>query len=538
MPLTGAAGAAVVLSQLARAVGADEAGDAAEPHPPPAGGEAPQAPGGTAAETDPADRALGALTRALRDRTALLVLDGFEQAVGAAPLLVALLAACPRLTLLVTSRVVLRVSGEHVFRLRRWRCRHPARSRAPRTWSGTPRRRCSSSGRGRRTPTWCWTTRAPWRWPRSCRRLDGLPLALELAAARTPLLAPPALLARLERRLPLLTGGARDLPPRQQTLRATIAWSYALLTPDQQAVLRRLGVFAGGATLADAEEVCAAAGGLAGGVLDGLDALINSSLAHHADAELPARLVLLDTVREFAQEQLAAQPREAELTRWQHARCFRRLAEVLGGRAAGPGPARLDGAAGAGARQPPGGAALGPGPRPGPGRIGGPGGGVRRPGRRRRDGGGRRPGARAPAGRRRGARPPSWRCGWPARWARPAAGWGASGRRGATSPRGGSGWPRRSRCRTGRRRTPAPPPCSPPAASPPIRGTTPRRWPCWRRAWRSGAGPGTPRPRPGRCSASPRSSSPPASPRGSTSWQRRRSPPSATGATWAARPTA
>ena len=258
VPLAGAAEPAVVLSQLARAVGADETGDATELRRPPAGAEAPEAPGGMIGATYPADRGLSVLIRALRDSTALLVLDNFEQAVGAAPLLVALLAACPRLTLLVTSRVVLRVSGEHVFRLR------PLALPAP----GAVTR---ATDLDRYAATALFVQRARAAHPdlplgdesaaavaEICRRLDGLPLALELAAARTPLLPPPALLARLERRLTLLTGGARDLPPRQQTLRATIAWSYALLTPDQQAVLRRLGVFAGGASLPDAEEVCAA----------------------------------------------------------------------------------------------------------------------------------------------------------------------------------------------------------------------------------------------------------------------------------------
>jgi hypothetical protein len=143
-----------------------------------------------------------------------------------------------------------------------------------------------------------------------CARLDGLPLALELAAARIGILTPQALLARLEQRLPLLTGGPRDLPDRQRTLRETVAWSYDLLTPEEQALFRRLAVFVGGWTLAAAEAVAGGDGG--GDVYDGLSSLVAKSLVTHQDgAGGEPRFALLETVREFALERLAASGEEA-----------------------------------------------------------------------------------------------------------------------------------------------------------------------------------------------------------------------------------
>ena len=133
------------------------------------------------------------------------------------------------------------------------------------------------------------------------RRLDGLPLALELAAARLRILTPAALLARLDRRLPLLTGGSQDLPDRQKTLRATIAWSVDLLPGDQQVLLRRLAVFAGGATLEAVEAVCAGNGD----ALDGLTGLVEQSLVRQREErDDEPRFAMLETIREFALEQL------------------------------------------------------------------------------------------------------------------------------------------------------------------------------------------------------------------------------------------
>jgi tetratricopeptide (TPR) repeat protein len=150
-----------------------------------------------------------------------------------------------------------------------------------------------------------------------CARLDGLPLAIELAAARVRLLPPQAMLARLERRLPLLTGGARDLPARHQTLRGAIAWSYDLLTPEEQKLFRRLAVFVGGCTLEAAEAVGNAAGDLDLEILDGVDSLVDKSLLRQEEqADGEPRVVMLETIREYGLEQLEASGEAADVRRW------------------------------------------------------------------------------------------------------------------------------------------------------------------------------------------------------------------------------
>ena len=147
-----------------------------------------------------------------------------------------------------------------------------------------------------------------------CRRLDGLPLAIELAAARVRLLSPAALLARLDQRLAILTGGARDLPARQQTLRAAIAWSYDLLVPPERALFARLAVFAGGCTLESAEAVCSAVGGLSLDLLDGIDSLAQKSLLRQEGGPGgEPRFTMLGTIHEFARERLRELPDEQEL---------------------------------------------------------------------------------------------------------------------------------------------------------------------------------------------------------------------------------
>lgn len=159
-----------------------------------------------------------------------------------------------------------------------------------------------------------------------CRRLDGLPLALELAAARIKVLTPAALLANLDRRLPMLTGGARDLPGRQQTLRATIAWSYQLLDPSLQRLFRRVTVFVGGCTLSAAAAVCLRDCETQEIVLDQLTALVNQSLLQPAESvNGEPRFRLLETIREFGLEQLTGEG-EAEGLLRRHAEYFRTLA--------------------------------------------------------------------------------------------------------------------------------------------------------------------------------------------------------------------
>src|SRR5581483_6416050 len=159
-----------------------------------------------------------------------------------------------------------------------------------------------------------------------CARLDGLPLAIELAAARVRALPPGALLARLAQRLPLLTGGARDAPARQQTLRDTIAWSAGLLGPAEQTLLRRLSVFAGGCTLDAASAVCDADRDLGCDMLDGLSTLVEHNLVRETEANGEPRFGMLETIREFAREQLDASDESAALQR-RHAHYFTALAE-------------------------------------------------------------------------------------------------------------------------------------------------------------------------------------------------------------------
>jgi len=304
----------------------------------------------TAAQTlgvgDPGGRPpLEAVAAHLRHRQLLLVLDNFEQVLGAGPALVELLAACPRLRVLVTSRAALRVSGEHEYAVPPLAL--PAAGGPAAPGGG------AAAAVGRHDAVRLFVERAlgvkadfvltdanAAAVAAVCRRLDGLPLALELAAARVRLLPPQALLARLERRLPLLTGGARDRPARQRTLRATIAWSYDLLAPAERALFRRLAIFAGGFTLEAAEALAAAAPALEGDVLEGLDALVGQSLLQPEEAPVrgappAARFALLETVREFALERLAAEDDAAALRR-AHAAHYLALAERAAPELAGP----------------------------------------------------------------------------------------------------------------------------------------------------------------------------------------------------------
>jgi predicted ATPase/DNA-binding CsgD family transcriptional regulator len=309
------------------------------------------------------DRPLSdALAAYLRDKQMLLVLDNFEQVLSAAPLVATLLAAAPDLHVLTTSRAVLHLSGEHEFAV-------PPLALPPRsnTTESTEHREIGRAAPPPSAESYVITLANLTQYEavrllidraqavksdfavtndnapavaEICYRLDGLPLAIELAAARLKLFSPQALLGRLEHRLPLLTGGPRDLPARQQTLRATIDWSYNLLEPEEQVLFRRLGVFVGGCILEAAETICV--GGRRGesgdssalqtltqlptSVLDGLSALLDKSLlrAEYADGE--ARFIMLETIREYALEQLAARG-EAETLQRCHAAFFLALAE-------------------------------------------------------------------------------------------------------------------------------------------------------------------------------------------------------------------
>jgi predicted ATPase/DNA-binding CsgD family transcriptional regulator len=267
---------------------------------------------------------LEALLDHLRERRLLLILDNFEQLLDAAPVVVTLLRAASRLTLLATSRAALRVSAEHEHPVAPLEL--PAEGvpgdvhdllKYPATRLFVERARAVRPGLALDTETVPAIVDI-------CRRLDGLPLAIELAAARVRLLTPAAILPRLERCLVLLTGGPRDLPARQQTLRAAIAWSYDLLDDGERTLFRRLAVFAGGWTLDAAETICAP---LSAEAIDGLASLVDESLVFKdAAGSAEPRFGMLATIREFAAEQLVEAAEEADLRR-RHAAYFQSLAE-------------------------------------------------------------------------------------------------------------------------------------------------------------------------------------------------------------------
>ena len=251
----------------------------------------------------------------LRRQHALLVLDNFEQVLDAAPAVARIAAACPRLKVLVTSRESLRVQGEHE--------------------QPVPPLAIHAAGEDALSPCMClFEQRAQEMRPdfridaenhaavaEICRRLDGLPLAVELAAARTRVLSPQAMLPRLDRSLSLLTSQRRDLPARQQTLRGALSWSYDLLRPDEQAFFRRLGVFTGGFPEEAAAEIIADTGVDA---LDGLTSLADKSLLARSEQDGVTRFHLLETVREFALERLVEAGDDRSI-RTRHARWVRDL---------------------------------------------------------------------------------------------------------------------------------------------------------------------------------------------------------------------
>jgi predicted ATPase len=234
------------------------------------------------------------------DQRLLLVLDNFEHLLDAAGVVSEAIGSCPRLTVLVTSREPLHVDGEWDVAV------DPLREREA-VDLFVQRALAVDSG-----------FVANGEVDEICRRLDGLPLAIELAAARVKALSPAALLERLEQRLPLLTGGSRSAPERQRTLRATIEWSHDLLTPAEQELFARLAVFAGGCTLEAAEEMCAAD-------VDAITSLVDRSLLRRTGD----RYWMLETIREFATERLEALPDASDL-RDRHAAWFTALGERAG----------------------------------------------------------------------------------------------------------------------------------------------------------------------------------------------------------------
>jgi predicted ATPase/class 3 adenylate cyclase len=256
----------------------------------------------------------------LHERRLLLVLDNFEQLLPAAPVVADLLEACPQVKALVTSRALLRLRGEHELAVPPLALPQSDQSfSVERLQQYTAVALFAERAREVR-PDFAITTEDAPAVAEICQRLDGLPLAIELAAARTRLLSPQAMLGRLGRRLPFLTGGSRDLPARQQTLRDTIAWSYDLLAPAEQRLFRRLGVFVGGSTLDAIEIVCEAS-------LDEIESLEDKSLLRQVDGpDDEPRFTMLETIREYAIEQLEATGEAPEM-RLRHAEYFAQFAE-------------------------------------------------------------------------------------------------------------------------------------------------------------------------------------------------------------------
>jgi len=261
------------------------------------------------------------------DKHRLLLLDNFEHVITAATLLAELLEACPDLKLLVTSREVLRLRGEHQFAVLPLALPDPKRLPDDRSLAHVPAVNLFLQRVQAINSDFHLTTDNAATIAEICLRLDGLPLAIELAAARGKLLAPQALLARLDRRLHVLTGGARDLPLRQRTLRNTLAWSYELLTAQEQRLFQRISVFVGGATLEAIEAICAALDDGEVAALDGVASLTDKSLLQQLDQEgNESRLLMLETIREYGWECLIASGEE-EATRLAHAEYYLALAE-------------------------------------------------------------------------------------------------------------------------------------------------------------------------------------------------------------------
>lgn len=275
---------------------------------------------------------------ALRDRQILLVLDNFEQIHAAAVQLAELLAELPALKLLVTSRIPLRIAAEHQFPVPPLALPDAQMADATEAQGSSEAVTLFVTRAQAVKPNFAVTSTNASAIAAICTRLDGLPLAIELAARRSKIFSPAALLARLENRLGTLTDGARDQPARQQTLRATIDWSYQLLSPAEQQLFARLAVFVGGWALAAAAEICADVAVSEAGVEAGIESLFDQSLLQadrrFADGDEP-RFLMLETIREYALEMLEAGG-EADAVRSRHAAHFLTLAETAAPRVLGP----------------------------------------------------------------------------------------------------------------------------------------------------------------------------------------------------------
>jgi predicted ATPase/transcriptional regulator with XRE-family HTH domain len=276
-------------------------------------------------DDDPIERALSDHLRGPR----LLLLDNFEQVLEAGPRLLALLSATPELRLLVTSRIALRLSGEQVYAVPPLPLPGTSGGLSLPDVRENPAVRLFVDRVRAVQPDYLLSDEAAVVVAGICRRLDGLPLAIELAAARMRVLSPSALLARLDHRLPLLAAHVAGQPERQHALSATIAWSWDALADGERTLFRRLSVFAGGWTLPAAEAV---AGGTSSEVLDGMTALLDHSLIFRTDDDDEPRFDMLATLREFAREKLAEADDDAA-TSARHAGYVERLVAAAADRA-------------------------------------------------------------------------------------------------------------------------------------------------------------------------------------------------------------
>jgi predicted ATPase len=291
--------------------------------------------------------ALDVLREHLRGRSLLIVLDNYEQIIPAASVVSDLLAASPGLKVLVTSRESLRLRGEVEYAVQPLALPDTHITPTPASLSESAATALFVERAAAVRSGFAVTEANASAIAEVCRRLDGLPLAIELAAARVRLLTPEAIVSRLDRRLPLLTGGARDLPARQQTLRDTIAWSHDLLDEAERRLFRRLGVFVGGWTLEAAEALVGDGAGVIGDgepvpwlplaltdtlalgetdgapdVLSGLDSLVAKSLVKlEEEAGVEPRFRMLETIREYALDQLTASGEETIIRRRHLAWC-------------------------------------------------------------------------------------------------------------------------------------------------------------------------------------------------------------------------
>jgi predicted ATPase/class 3 adenylate cyclase len=268
---------------------------------------------------------LDTLADHLRDRHLLLVLDNSEQVIEAGAAIARLVDGAPRLTILATSRAPFHVSAEHEYQVPPLALPDPEHMADIEMVTRSEAVALFAERASAIRPGFQITSQNAPAVAEIAARLDGLPLAIELAASRLKVLSPDALLERLGQRLSLLTGGARDLPDRQQTLRSTIEWSHDLLQAEERRLFARLGTFTGGWSLEAAEAICGP--GLDLQVLDGLGTLLDHSMVRRGGrGDDEPRFTMLDTIREFAVERLASSGEEDELRR-RHAEHFRDLAE-------------------------------------------------------------------------------------------------------------------------------------------------------------------------------------------------------------------